>query len=789
MAREGNTLYIAGAFRSVGENSGGLVPFDARTGQPLRPYTKVAGLINAIVPDGAGGWYIGGQFTAVGGVPRSCVAQVRADGSVTDWNPMVTGSPGYIDPPEVTAIAVFRDRVFVGGGFRDIGGQPHENLGCVDAQTGAALDWNLDINQDGWVYTLLVHDSTLFVGGFFDSLGGQPREGLAAVNGVTGNLTPWHPIVIGSVWALLARVDTLYVGGDFLGINWKNRPMLAAVDVHSGQLLPLDVHASGVQTRYALPPQIHAMVLTNDTLYVGGNFTQIGGQQRTSLAALNVVTGSALDWVADSVGPRSPGLPPRLCSTLAIDGSMLYVGGEFETLAGQSHPFVAALGRATGVASDWNPKLDYASAALGVRGNTVLVGGWFSSVGEWWHRAGLAAIDLATGVLKPWNPNPDGVICTAVAVHDGRVFVSGDFAHIGGQLQPRRYFAALDTVNGEVTDWNPGANDIAGGFLLHGDTLYAGGEFTQIAGQPRNRLAAFNTTTGELTSWDPNANNGVDALALSGTTMYVGGFFNLLGRSQRRYLGTVDAVTGEVLPWNPNPDNYVLSLLVSGNTVYVGGVFSSIGGRPRSSIAAVDVATGTATGWDPAPLPLEGFSAQIQALALSRSMLYVGGNFSSIGGQRHICLAAVDTATGLATDWDPGLDGLVWSLLADGATVYVGGGFSRAAGLPCDDLAAFHLPPTPTPEPLTSRLVITGVWPNPVQSLATVRFALPATAPATLDVYDLQGRLMTTIFRDRMHPAGEEEVSFPTEGWPVGLYLCRLQAGEATASRKLLVVR
>ena len=117
MARSGNTLYIAGSFRSVGENAGGLVRVDGRTGEALRPYPKVAGYVNVMVPDGSGGWYIGGQFTGVAGVPRACLAQIRADGSLTDWNPRVTGSPGYITPPSVITLAVSGDRVLVGGDF------------------------------------------------------------------------------------------------------------------------------------------------------------------------------------------------------------------------------------------------------------------------------------------------------------------------------------------------------------------------------------------------------------------------------------------------------------------------------------------------------------------------------------------------------------------------------------------------------------------------------------------------------------------------------------------------
>jgi len=38
---------------------------------------------------------------------------------------------------------------------------------------------------------------------------------------------------------------------------------------------------------------------------------------------------------------------------------------------------------------------------------------------------------------------------------------------------------------------------------------------------------------------------------------------------------------------------------VSGSTLYVGGFFTSIGGQVRTGIAALDAATGTVTDWNP----------------------------------------------------------------------------------------------------------------------------------------------------------------------------------------------
>src|SRR5262249_27327028 len=82
----GSTLYLGGIFTEVGARSGSAVPIDAGTGLPLtRPL--VAGTVRAVVPDGTGGWFIGGTFTAVGGVPRANLARLLSDNSLSSWDP------------------------------------------------------------------------------------------------------------------------------------------------------------------------------------------------------------------------------------------------------------------------------------------------------------------------------------------------------------------------------------------------------------------------------------------------------------------------------------------------------------------------------------------------------------------------------------------------------------------------------------------------------------------------------------------------------------------------------
>ena len=119
----GNAVYIAGSFTQVGPATGCWVPLDATTGLPtavnsdglpVGPYPRVAGVVNAAVPDGLGGWYIGGSFTSVGGVARANIAHIRADNSVDAWGPNPNNG--------VNCLAMNGSSLVVGGVFSTIGG-------------------------------------------------------------------------------------------------------------------------------------------------------------------------------------------------------------------------------------------------------------------------------------------------------------------------------------------------------------------------------------------------------------------------------------------------------------------------------------------------------------------------------------------------------------------------------------------------------------------------------------------------------------------------------------------
>jgi hypothetical protein len=134
LSEDGKTLFLGGNFHSFGPRTGSLVPIDAASGKALPAYPKADGTIEAIAPDGKGGFYVGGSFRRIGNAARRGLAHILADGSVdASFQASVDGN--------VAAIAISGDRVFVGGAFSSLGGQPRPLAGAVDAATGAVTSW------------------------------------------------------------------------------------------------------------------------------------------------------------------------------------------------------------------------------------------------------------------------------------------------------------------------------------------------------------------------------------------------------------------------------------------------------------------------------------------------------------------------------------------------------------------------------------------------------------------------------------------------------------------------
>jgi hypothetical protein len=525
-----------------------------------------------------------------------------------------------------------------------------------------------------------------YIGGSFAAVGGLRRANLARVL-VDGSVAQWAPDPDGSVNTLCLSDGTLYVGGAFTSIAGQARRYIAALDAGTGFAEAWDPDASGER----FLTWVSAVVVTQGIVYVGGSFSRIGGLPRNNLAALDRGTGMARVW--------NPS-PDYWVRALALHGRTLYVGGDFVRIAGSQREKVAALDGQTGAALDWvadvsSPYYDYYAppyvSSIAVEGHQVYVAGHFTTIGGQ-SRGGIAQLEARTGLVTPWNPHPveEGTIYSpyihSVVARGHTVYVGGRFESFGGE--ERDGAAAVDARSGKATPWNPRADGDVDCLAVSGDRVYAGGEFTSLRDwQWRSYLAALDARTGTPTAWNPGmVGFDIRALAVSGNTVYAGGSFWRIGGQGRNNIAALDATTGEATGWNPDArggfGGGVGAIASSGDMVYVGGGFTSIGGQARSFLAALDATTGAASPWNPSP------DEDVLAIAVSGSSVYVGGNFATVGGQARSTIAALDAATGGATSWNPGGDGVVNALALSGSTVYVGGIFWNMGGQPRRCLAA-----------------------------------------------------------------------------------------------------
>ena len=774
IAHSGDAIYIGGAFSTVGPCTGGGVPLDRWTGTPRQDYPKVAGSVYAIAPDGLGGWYIGGQFSGVGELPRTNLAHVLADGSVARWAPVANDA--------VTGLLVRQHTVYAWGLFTSIDGQRRWYIAALDGSTGRVTRW--DARASSFVFAVALRGNTLYAGGNFDMIGGQRRVRIAALDAATAAATAWDPVADYTVTAIAVSGNTVYAGGVFTFIGGQSREHLAALNATTGTALDWNPGASHPSGEYDNPLDVSALRVAGRTVYVAGGFQTIGGRSRGGLAALDAESGAVEEW---DPAPADSLVPHPVVLTLLVEGCEVYVGGMFTRIGGQPRNGLAAIDARTGAATIWNPNPNGSVSALAVSGTTIYAGGGFTSIGkEWQPRHSLAALDVRSGRLLDWNPSGDIFDIRSLAVVGSTVYVGGDFGSVGGQ--PRRNIAALDARAGAATEWNPGADGEVWTLFADTGTVYVGGAFSSIGGQPRSHVAALDARTAIATAWNPSANDLVTTLKVSGSTVYAGGLFSRIGGRLLNYLAALDSATGTAQAWNPRANGPVSALGVSDSIVYAGGDFDSIGGEPRTFLGALSAVTGAATKWAPNP------GGSIEALALSDSTVYAGGFFQSVGGISRNFIVALEAASGEPAAWGPCSDGVVWALDVRENTVYVGGAFGRMGPVPQVNVAAltgstragYSLGPW---RPGIQSVALEQNMPNPTRSSTTVRFALSSSSAVTLVIYDVQGRRVETLLDHEPRVAGVHEVPVHVGGWNPGVYYYRLEAGGASATRKMLVLR
>jgi len=632
----GRTLYVGGHFTQVTPHTGPLLAVSASSGVRIPSFPSASdGAVTALLPDGRGGWFVGGQFDRLGGVACPNLAHVTAS---------MTVDRRFCPRPNdaIDALALDGSTLYAGGTFTRIGTARRAYLAALNASTGRAASW-LPPPIDDAVSGIAERNGVLYLLGDFGVVGGKHRFSLAAVDIRTRRVTAWDPKAPeGShgqpvVDSIAATSGAIYVGGSFERVGGRPRSGLAALD-------PVTGRATGFVPS-GKPWTVEALTVAGGRLYAGG-FTHTGGY----LASYDAVTGKAAAW--------KPPVDAGGVNSLAVAGSRVYAGGA------RLQAFDAKTGRRV----PWAPPAPNQRVnALAAWGKTVVAGGTFTGAGGV-TRDGLAALNLATGLPTSWHPRLTGShglspAVTALALSGSTVYAGGDFAGAGGK--PRVEIAAVDAATGQATGWAPqitSDNQVLA-IGVGGSNVYFGGFGAASSYDTAGKLR-WNSPPGGISA-------SVNAIAVIGGTVYLGGSFDVIGGANRHALVAVDARNGSTTSWNPrvsesDGDEEVNALALSGPTLYVGGGFESVGGSKRHLLASFDTRTGRLTGWAPKP----GDIVNVYALAVTPGAVYAGGD----GGAW-----AFDPKTGAALNWhpSPGAGGgfstpFVHAIAVAGSTVYVG---------------------------------------------------------------------------------------------------------------------
>lgn len=623
--KSGNMLYLGGKFQLIGRFTGHFGAVDTATGKgyQVSGLPKVNNHVNKIIPDGNGGWFIAGDFDKVSGQTRNLLAQIDANGVLTNFNLNIVGV-------SINNMCIYGNTLYIGGTFSSVLGQTRTRVAAIDLATGNLKPWNPIANSD--VVALVGYGNKIYLGGFFNNIGGQSRNFIAAVDTFNGSLSTWNPNMSNYVLSLAAHNGKIYAGGNFSTIGGQSRNKLAAIDTLTA--LPTSWNPS--------PNDVVRRIIVNDTtISICGPFTYLDNTNRRSFAQFETATGNL----------NSINLPFNAGEAydMVLNNNTLFLAGNFGINSISFTRFMLAKVNLTTLAVDqlnsWNFSL---ARTVGLNNNILFSGGTFRSMLNF-KRNHAAAIDLTADTITNWSPDPVYFV-TAMAKAPGKIFTAGT-----GMMN-----LYDSTTAAPITTFNPSISLSSAiyNMIWYNNVLYLCGDFSQINGTTRRNIAALNLN-GTLTSWNPNPyyNRGIKQLLAYNGWIYACGYFDTLGGQFRKNLAALHPTSGLASSWNPQTNDSVLTMDIAGNDLIIGGRFYQVNGETRNFLAKVNANTGFLSSWNPNP---NGFVRTIKA---KDGISYVAGTFNMVNGQVRKGVASLDTSSNSPSAWSPLLTTYVPSVI------------------------------------------------------------------------------------------------------------------------------
>lgn len=625
--------------------------------------------VNAIAVDGSGNVYAGGQFTDVnnkGTVILEADYIAKWNAATGDWSALGNNGAGVgALGAGVNALAVSGTDVYAGGNFSDAGGvSAADKVAKWDGAAWSALGNNGAANNgsitNGYINALAVSGADVYVGGFFTDVNNGGSVLAAADHAAKWNGANWSALGSNgangafnySVSVILVNGSDVYVGGGFTDVaGLSTADYLAKWD--GANWNPLGNNGAGngaISNKNG--PIVMALAMQSGNLLVGGYFYDVNDGLTPQLQADFLAQWDGAHWSAvgaSANGALVNGYASSRVQAILVNGTDVYVGGYFYDVSnhGLNIPEADVIVKWDSLTGDWsalgsNGAGDGAISgtvyALASNGTDLFVGGQFNNAGGIAEADNIAKFNFAAQTWSALDNSAfaSGSSIASLAVNGTNLYAGGNFTNVAG-IAEADYVAKWDG-----TAWSAlgGAGNGALGSMVSAiafdasNNLYAGGAFTDAAGNANaDYIAKWDGANwlpvGDTSAW----NGGIYVLAVSGTDLYAGGYFtNAAGIANADYLAKWDGAAWSAVGSSPL-NGQVRALAVSGSDLFVGGAFTNAGGVLAADyIAHWDGSQWIALGSDGAgngPIKYYG-QAPVYSLAFMGSDLLAGGYFSNV---------------------------------------------------------------------------------------------------------------------------------------------------------------
>lgn len=345
----GTAIDLRHRLAGLDPSSGGVLP----TWNQTQVADAIVSINSLVLSKDGRTLFVGGEFSRFGGVVRSNIAAVdAASGALLAWTPTVDGA--------VRTMALSSDgtTLYIGGDFLNVGGQARAHLAALTTALGQLTPLTVDTDATVRSVAVTSDGGTLFVAGDFTRVAGQSRGRLAAINISNGQATSWRADADAGVHRIAMSPDgaDLYVGGDFTTITAD-----AGIQTRS-HLARLSTASPAILSSWA--PTIDAAVNTlavsrdGEVVFIGGAFSNVDTTARARIAVIDTAAGAVLAW--------NPGGTSAITQIGALevssDDASLFVGGDFSMIGGSTRSGMAVFAVAPPVTTLSPAAGGYASA-------------------------------------------------------------------------------------------------------------------------------------------------------------------------------------------------------------------------------------------------------------------------------------------------------------------------------------------------------------------------------------------------------------------------------------------